>query len=580
MLLEILTTKKQSGQTAIITAIFVLVIALFIALAIGHLILNQQQTRRNLVKSAQAYYAAESGVEDSLYRIIKGKNYSATNSIVIASSTVSLNITNENGQEIITASGESDNRVRNLRVTLNVTTDSVSFYYGVQVGAGGLDMSNNSKVTGSIYSNGSVQGGNGALITGDAWVASQAGTINQQSIAVNADFVFGQASPVIDVAQSFTPSVTGALNKISIYLKKTGLPGDKTVRILTDNGNKPSKNLVSPGAYGTLATSQVSQNDYGWVDVTPNTPPTLQANVKYWIVIDSSANSSNYLWWAKDSADSYSYGMGMYSPNWNASSPSWSSAGGDLAFQTWMGGTNNYLQNITVGANAHANTIDGCTISGDAYYQTITNSSVAGQQYPGSSDPAIENMPISENNISDWKAVAETGGVLSGDYNLVNGATASLGPKKINGNLNVSNNADLTITGTVYVTGSINISNGAKIRLGANYGNLSGVVLSDSPVSVSNNSIFYTNGAGTYLMILTTATGTAISVANNANTVIFYASRGTVNISNNAILKEVTAYAISLSNGAQVNYESGLASAKFSSGTGAGWAITDWRETQ
>jgi hypothetical protein len=102
--------------------------------------------------------------------------------------------------------------------------------------------------------------------------------------------------------------------------------------------------------------------------------------------------------------------------------------------------------------------------------------------------------------------------------------------------------------------------------------------LTDGSVSVSNNCVFYTNGAGTYLMILSTKAGGAINISNNANTVIFYASAGTVDIANNATLKEVTAYQINLSNGAQIIYESGLASAKFSSGSGASWAIADWQE--
>jgi len=152
--------------------------------------------------------------------------------------------------------------------------------------------------------------------------------------------------------------------------------------------------------------------------------------------------------------------------------------------------------------------------------------------------------------------------------------------KKIDGDLNVSNNADLTITGTVYVTGNIVISNGAKLRLGGNYGSLSGIVLADGSINITNNSVFYGNGAGTYLLFLSNKTGTAITIGNNANTVIFYASRGNVNISNNAILKEVTGYQITLSNGAQIIYESGLASAKFSSGSGAGWAIESWKEVE
>lgn len=572
--------KNQLGVAALLTTMLVLGICLMVVFGVGFLVLNEQKISRNFIKSAQAYLAADAGVEDSLYRLIKGKDYQATNSLVINDSSVIINISQNGDKRIIDVSGEDDNRFRNAEVVLKTSTDSVSFYYGVQVGEGGLMMSNNSQVQGSVYSNGSIQGGSGAVITGDAWVASLAAGVDQESAINNSDFKFGQTSPQIDAAQSFTPNISDRLTKISLLLKKTGSPGNKTVRILTDNNSSPSKNLVASGAYGTLIASQVSQNNYSWVDVTLNTPPNLSVGVKYWIAIDASADNDDYFWWAKDSNDTYTGGTGKYSANWNAVSPVWSAANGDFGFRAWLGGISNLLSGLVINGNAHANTINSCAISSDAYFQTISDSTVGGTQYPNSPDPGMENMPISESNIADWKAVAEDGGAINGNYTLINGAIDSLGPKKIIGNLIISNNADLTITGTVYVTGTINISNGGKLRLGANYGESSGIVLSDGAISVSNNSVFYTNGAGTYLMLLSDATGTAINISNNANTVIFYATRGIANVANNAALKEVTAYGINLSNGAQVTYESGLASAKFSSGSGATWEIESWKEIE
>ena len=568
---------RQSGFAALLSTMIVMTIVLIVIASLSLVTIIEQKISANIVHSAQAYYAAESGIEDSLYRIIKEKNYFASNSMEVASSSATISISDVGSQKIIQVNGEENNRFRNLQIKLNINNQEVSFHYGAQVGEGGLIMSNNSRISGNVYSNGPISGGNGAIVTDDVYVASLPGTIDQSWSVNDSDFIFGKEGNPIDAAQSFKPSLNDKLLKISLYLKKVGSPSDKTVRILTDNNGQPSKNLVTSGAYGTLRASQVSQNVYGWIDVALTAPPNLSANTKYWIVIDSSADVNNYFLWAKDSTDSYNNNTGKYSPNWNAGSPVWSLAGGDLNFKAWLGSTPNSLSNLSIGGNAHANTINNCAITGDAYYQVISGSTVGGAQYPNSPDPAIEQMPISESEIADWKVKAEAGGAI-GSYSLTNGATASLGPKKINGDLIVSNNADLTITGTIYVTGSISLSNGAKLRLGANYGELSGVVLSAGPITVSNNAVFYTNGAGTYLMLLSDATGTAVNISNNANTVIFYASRGTINISNNALLKEVTAYQINLSNGAQIIYESGLASAKFSSGSGASWSIDDWKE--
>ena len=67
---------------------------------------------------------------------------------------------------------------------------------------------------------------------------------------------------------------------------------------------------------------------------------------------------------------------------------------------------------------------------------------------------------------------------------------------------------------------------------------------------------------------------------NNASGAIFYAHNGTAHINNNADLKEVTAYKLSLENLATVTYESGLADASFTSGPGGGWLINNWNEIQ
>ena len=565
--------------------IIVLGVVIVIVASLTLTTLMEQKLSRNFNKSFLAYYAAESGIEDSIYRIVKGKYYQASNSLDVESSLATINISGSSNQKVILVNGEQDNRFRNLQVKLGISADAVSFYYGIQVGEGGMIMGNNSQITavgsdkGSVYSNGNIQGGNGATITGDAFVATGTPLLDQQSINADSDFIFGRSGNQIDAAQSFMPSATDKLTKVSLYLKKFGNPGNKTVRILTNNGTQPSKNLVASGASGTLIASQISQSAYGWIDVVIGTPPTIQAGTTYWIAIDTSADGSNYFLWGEDPSDAYSGGTGKYSPNWNASSPTWFPVNGDLAFKTWMGGVVNSLDNIDIGGNAHANTIKDCDITGDAYYQTISGGSVDGTQYPGSPDPVIAALPISESNIADWKTDAEKDGTpISGDYNLGIGETDSLGPKKIIGDMNILNGADFTVTGTIYVTGDINIDNVSTVRLGTNYGQTSGVVLTDGTINVTNISVFYTNGAGTYLMLLSTKTGDAINIANSTETVVFYASAGNINVGN-ANLKEVTGYKITLANGAKITYESGLASAQFSAGgTGGGWAISSWEE--
>jgi len=575
---------SNSGFAIFLTTLIVLGLVTVVVASLSLATLIEQKITRNFAQSAQAYFAAEAGVEDSLYRLIAGKNYQATNSLTVGSAEVAVNISDEGSdQKIIQAAGEESNRFRSLQVKLKTSTKTISFRYGVQVGEGGLVMYNNSRVSGNqvsgnVYSNGPILGNAGATITGDAWVANRPLAADQQSLIATTDFIFGQQVNQIDAAQAFTPSITDRLVKVHLYLKKVGSPGNKTVRILTDNDNQPSKTLAGGGAYGTLYTNQISAASYGWTEVMIAMPPTLQAGVKYWIVVDTSANNNHYFLWGRDQTDSYPGGTGKYSPNWNATSPIWQAVAGDLAFKAFLGEEPNFLNNVSVGNDAHAHSISYSIVGRDAYYQSLFYTTVLGQSYPDSPDPAPETMPISESNIADWKAEATAGGVINHDYILAMGGHGSLGPKKINGNLILFLGADLTLTGPVYVTGYIMIYQNCQVRLSADYANFSGVLLNDGFVSIANNVDFITTSPGAYILLLSTATGDVLNIVNNSTAAIFYAPNGNIFVANNVILKEATAQKITLANNAQVIYESGLASTKFSSGAGATWEISEFKE--
>lgn len=569
---------RQGGFAALLATMVVMALILAVITSLSLITIIEQKISANTVHSAQAYYAAESGIEDSLYRLIKNKNYAASSTLVVGEGTATIAISDELSQKNILVSGQKNNRFRKLQIKLTAGSQGASFNYGAQVGSGGLFMDNNSLVQGSVYSNGSIQGSTNAEITGDAWVANNPLIADQQSLSNNTDFVLGQASPVIDAAQSFIPATSGNFIKISLLLKKSGSPTSKTVRVLNDNDNKPSKILAASGAYGILDTSQISSSSYAWTDVFLNSPTALQAGTKYWILIDAALDEDNYIFWGKDATNGYAGGMGQYSPNWNAVTPVWASANGDLAFKAWLGLANNFLNSVSVGANAHANTITNSTIAGDAYYQTITNTTVNGTSHPGSADPAIENLPITQAMIDSWKIQAEAGGTLTGDYILNGGSVDTLGPKKIVGNLTVSNGGDLTITGTLYVTGNINIYNNAHVRLSPDYGENSGILLSEGIVNVSNGCVFYGSGDNGFLLVASLLSGQAINLNNNSDTALFFAPNGTIEVSNNAILKELVANRLHLNNGAQIIYESGLASIIFSSGPSGSWEVTSWQE--
>src|SRR5690606_30270591 len=111
------------------------------------------------------------------------------------------------------------------------------------------------------------------------------------------------------------------------------------------------------------------------------------------------------------------------------------------------------VNNCAVTKNAYADILTNNMITGDAYYLTpitgISGSTVGGTKYANSATPSPVAMPNLD--IDAWKAVAEAGGVTTGDVTLTNGGSITLGPQKITGDLNMANNSTLTLTGTVWI---------------------------------------------------------------------------------------------------------------------------------
>ena len=152
-----------------------------------------------------------------------------------------------------------------------------------------------------------------------------------------------------------------------------------------------------------------------------------------------------------------------------------------------------------------------------------------------------------------------------------------------NGNLNVSSGATLTLTGTVYVTGNVTVDgNNTSIKLDNSYATLGGILISNGTFSVNHPGMTLTGSGqtGSYLLVLSNSSSDqAVYVKNNLiGSVVFYTTTGGITLSNNVSVTEATGYKIVMLNGSKIQYSSGVANIYFSSGTGAGWKVTDWQE--
>ncbi len=575
--------QKKRGQAALVSVLFMLGILLSAVFGLSMLALKEKKVASTNTGTRYAFYVSEAGVEDAVYRIKNNKNLSSSYLLSLNNASSQINITTVSASEKrIDSTGDFSNGKRSISANIKTGTVGASFFYGVQVGDGGLEMGNNSQVNGSVFSNGNITGSSGAIISSDAIVAGGISDLPQFEWAVNdSDRFFATASGNRDIAQSFIAPTGGNLVRVAVYLGKVGNPTSNiTLRITTDNGGKPNSSDITSSV---IPYSGVGITP-GWINVSFASPPNLTNGSKYWIVLDYGSNSaSNYWNWRKDSSDAYVGNTGKYTSNWSSGSAVWTDVGGDLDFRVWIGGISTKIEGVTIGNST----------TGTGRANQFINTTIHGSSCPNAycivDNPGREELPIPEGVIEDWRNDAASGGTcgpptcdLSGNLSVTDESTIILGPKKITGNMTISNGTRLIITGTIWVVGTINLSNNCIVNLHSSYGSNSGIIMSDNNITVSNNCAFSGSGSpGSYVLVLSdrnAPTEDVLEVSNNSVGVIYYASRGKIELENNATAKEATGYGIDLSNNATINYESGLQNINFSSGPSGGWGINYWKE--
>ncbi|MDD2935250.1 MAG: hypothetical protein PHX25_02125 [Candidatus Pacebacteria bacterium] len=633
MTTKILKRKKNEGQVVILVALFAVFVSSSLIMIISSPVVSQLKTNRILFEAKKSYYLSESGNEDIVYRIRNGANIVGQKNIILNDGSAGTVVTDlGSGIKEVVTTANVNNKIRKIKSRIQVTS-GVSFNYGLFTGQGGIEMENNTRINGSIYSNGSIEGASNVMIAGDVYVAPRpATTTNIKWITQNDDFVFGRyigGQQRVDAMQSFATSTNDLrLSKVSLYLKKIGNPTNLNIKIAKDKSGNPDKNNIL--ATGEILSSLIS-GSYAYVDVGFNSNPVLVANQKYWIVADMARDDDNYYIWGIDNFGEYSLGSPKYSDDWTKSSII--DVSGDLDFKVWttdeeglgtldtvivgddVGGVfNAYAHNIidsqisgdaftyslsggVVDGNIIANSISNCTINGDADYNINTNCTVGGSSHSPTTppvDPPYLPNPISEANIEAWKNEAISfGTITAGDLTAGDGDT--IGPGVIGGDLIIESNTDVSLGGTLYVHGNIIVNGDAGIGLGAGYGaNGSGVILSDGWIDLYNNVDLNNPRSGSgHLMLVSLAQCdkyygfatcnsdiSSISVSNNVRADILVAPYGAIEMSNNVSITALVGDQLNLKNNIILNYEQGLTNMNFSSGPSGSWGIESWREIE
>lgn len=586
--------SKQKGSIFPLTLIALTSILIITLVLVSSSFTLKESSKYSLDK-LEAVTLAEAGIEKAIASLNVNPSYNGEDKIVLGPGVYSVTVTSvDSNNKVVEATGYIPNKEdpktkQSIKIQIS-KGEGISFPYGLQIGEGGLNMGNSSILSGSVYSNGNITVGNSSIITGDVWVAGGTQpTANQQSECVSLcqDYLFGKSvsgENRLDVAQSFQISQDAVVNKVSLKLKKYGLPPNITVRILGDNNNKPDKNNIKTS--GTLSADLVT-NAYGFVDVTFSSTPTLTSGTRYWIVLDTSSDTNKYWSFELDTLQGYNNGSPKWSPNWQASSPVWTAIAGDFGFKVYIGGIITKFtggNSTAVNGDLRANTIQNVTINGDAYYQSITASTVNGISNPNSPDPAPEAFPVSQANIDAWKQEAEAAGVTNGNLVYGNSCNINLGPGKLVGNLTLGNSCTVTVTTPYWITGNITAGNSTTFKLPASFGGSSGVVLVGGTTVIGDGCQNFGCGFkgsgtdGSYLMLLSTydstSTGTpAVTAGNSSFSGIFYAPKGLISLGNGASFKEISAWKIVTGNDAVLTYEQGLSETFFSAGPTGSFSV-------
>jgi len=175
-----MTLKKEKyheGQALFTAVIFFLFISLAVVMGLTASAVKSSKISLDLLSAKKSYFIAESGAEDAVYRVIRGKKYSEEEVVNLDGLFATTTIVMTGSDITVESTGNVSENVRKTRELLS-NDSGISFHYGVQVGNGGLEMENSSGIVGNVYSNGLIEGAGSNLIKGDAVSAGASGSIS------------------------------------------------------------------------------------------------------------------------------------------------------------------------------------------------------------------------------------------------------------------------------------------------------------------------------------------------------------------------------------------------------------------
>jgi len=169
------------GYVLILALIF---LGVFSTVAVAYLsfILSSVRSAQHDVSSAQALFIAEGALDHAAYQLNLNTSYAGETGTPLGNGTFTITVSSvDSNTKRITATGYVPNSqnplaTKTVKATIALSNDVVSFHYGIQAGNGGFTLANSSKITGNVFSSGSVTG-SGNFIYGDVISTGASGLV-------------------------------------------------------------------------------------------------------------------------------------------------------------------------------------------------------------------------------------------------------------------------------------------------------------------------------------------------------------------------------------------------------------------
>lgn len=203
------TQNPTHGYAALFSFVVMLSIIVSIGSVFATTTFKSVLRNRSSLFDLKNTYVAEGFLEDTLRRVYDNVLPDPTQgeSLTLDGATATVNLNNLAQGQQYSFSAFKDKYFKTINLLIDDGGTAASFDYALQVGSGGLEMGNNSRIEGSIFSNGSISGGGGNVITQSAFLSSRSTldnvTVNQNAQAFRIeDSIIGQDAIATEIINS------------------------------------------------------------------------------------------------------------------------------------------------------------------------------------------------------------------------------------------------------------------------------------------------------------------------------------------------------------------------------------------